>query len=47
MLGVLVLGEALTPVAALGVLLVLAGLVAQGVLEARSTPDAEEPVPVL
>jgi DME family drug/metabolite transporter len=46
-LGVLILGEALSPVAAIGVLLVLAGLVAQGVLEARSTPDAEEPVPVL
>jgi DME family drug/metabolite transporter len=47
MLGVLVLGEALTPMAAVGVILVLGGLVAQGALEARSRPDTQEPVPVL
>ncbi len=47
MLGVLVLGEALAPLAALGVVLVLAGLVAQGVQVARSAPAREEPVPIL
>jgi drug/metabolite transporter, DME family len=46
-LGILVLGETLSPVAGVGVLLVLAGLVAQGVLEARATPDQEDPIPVL
>jgi drug/metabolite transporter, DME family len=46
-LGVVVLGETLAPVAAVGVLLVLGGLVAQGAIEARSKPGEEEPVPVL
>ena len=47
LLGVLVLGEALTPLAALGVGLVLAGLVLQGVVVARGEPDDLEPAPVL
>lgn len=47
LLGVLVLGEALTPLAALGVVLVLAGLVLQGVVVARGEPDDLEPAPVL
>jgi drug/metabolite transporter, DME family len=46
-LGVVVLGEPLSQVGALGLVLVLAGLVVQGLLEVRSRPDAEEPVPVL
>lgn len=46
-LGVVVLGETLAPVAALGVLLVLAGLLLQGILVARETPGEPEPVPVL
>lgn len=46
-LGVLVLGETIAPLAAVGVVLVLAGLLAQGVLAARTRPDDEEPVPVL
>lgn len=46
-LGVLVLGEAITPVAALGVALVLAGLVLQGLAVARTTPGDLEPAPVL
>ncbi len=47
LLGVLVLGEAVTPLAALGVALVLAGLLLQGVVVARSTPGDLEPAPVL
>jgi DME family drug/metabolite transporter len=46
-LGVAVLGEAIAPVAALGVLVVLAGIVLQGVIVVRETPDEPEPVPVL
>jgi len=46
-LGVVVLGESLQPAAALGVLLVLGGIVLQGLLVARSGPDVREPVPVL
>ena len=46
-LGVVVLGEALAPVAAVGMLLVLAGLLLQGVLVARAAPGEPEPVPVL
>jgi drug/metabolite transporter, DME family len=46
-LGVVVLGESLLPVAALGVLLVLGGIVLQGLLVTRSGPGAREPVPVL
>ncbi len=47
LLGVAVLGEALTPVAAVGVVLVLAGLLLQGVVIARSEPRDLEPAPVL
>ena len=47
LLGVVVLGEAITPVAALGVALVLAGLVLQGVVVARAEPGDLEPAPVL
>lgn len=46
-LGVTVLGEVLAPVAAVGVVFVLVGLMLQGVVLARETPDAEEPAPVL
>lgn len=46
-LGVAVLGEVLAPVAVVGVVLVLVGLMLQGVVLARETPDAEEPAPVL
>jgi drug/metabolite transporter (DMT)-like permease len=46
-LGVVVLGETLAPIAAAGMLLVLAGLLLQGVLVARSAPGEPEPVPVL
>jgi drug/metabolite transporter (DMT)-like permease len=46
-LGVVVLGETLAPVAAAGMLLVLAGLLLQGVLVARRAPGDPEPVPVL
>jgi drug/metabolite transporter, DME family len=46
-LGVFVLGETLGLVAALGVVLVSAGLVLQGVVIARATPDDLEPAPVL
>jgi DME family drug/metabolite transporter len=46
-LGVVVLGEALTPTAAVGILLVFGGLVMQGVIAAREAPDEPEPVPVL
>lgn len=46
-LGVLVLGETLEPVAAVGVLLVLAGLLLQGMLVARGAPGEPEPMPVL
>jgi DME family drug/metabolite transporter len=46
-LGVVVLGEVLAPVAAAGMLLVLAGLLLQGVLVAREAPGDAEPVPVL
>lgn len=45
-LGVLVLGETLEPVAAVGMLLVLAGLLLQGVLVARA-PGEPEPMPLL
>jgi DME family drug/metabolite transporter len=47
LLGVVVLGEVLTPVAAIGVVMVLAGLVLQGVVVARATPGDLEPAPVL
>lgn len=47
LLGVLVLGEALTPLAGIGVALVLAGLVLQGVVVARAEPQDLEPAPVL
>lgn len=47
LLGVIVLGEVITPVAALGVALVLAGLVLQGVSAARAEPGDLEPAPVL
>jgi drug/metabolite transporter, DME family len=47
LLGVVVLGEALTSAAAVGVVLVLAGLVLQGVVIARSEPRDLEPAPVL
>jgi drug/metabolite transporter, DME family len=47
LLGVFVLGEALTPVAAVGLVLVLAGLVLQGRAVAREEPADLEPVPVL
>jgi drug/metabolite transporter, DME family len=47
LLGVVVLGEALTPVAAVGVALVLAGLVLQGIVIARAEPRDLEPAPVL
>jgi DME family drug/metabolite transporter len=46
-LGVVVLGETLGPVAVVGVLLVLAGLLLQGFLVAREMPGEPEPVPVL
>jgi uncharacterized membrane protein len=47
LLGVVVLGESLPMVAGLGVALVLAGLVLQGVVVARAEPDDLEPAPVL
>jgi len=47
LLGIVVLGEAITPVAALGVVLVLAGLVLQGLAVARAEPADLEPAPVL
>lgn len=47
LLGVLVLGEALSPVAAVGVGMVLVGLVLQGVSVARAEPGDLEPAPVL
>jgi len=47
LLGVVVLGEALPPLAAVGVALVLGGLVLQGVIVARDQPGDMEPVPVL
>ena len=46
-LGVVVLGEVLAPVAAAGVVLVLAGLMLQGIVLAREEPELEEPAPVL
>jgi DME family drug/metabolite transporter len=46
-LGVVVLGETLAPVSVAGVVLVLAGLLLQGVLVAREAPGEPEPVPVL
>jgi DME family drug/metabolite transporter len=47
LLGVVVLGESITPVAALGVALVLAGLALQAVSVARAEPGDLEPAPVL
>jgi drug/metabolite transporter, DME family len=47
LLGVFVLGESLTPVAAVGLVLVLAGLVMQGRAVAKAEPADLEPVPVL
>ena len=47
LLGVVVLAEPLTPVAAAGLVLVLAGLVLQGVVLARAMPEELEPAPVL
>lgn len=46
-LGVVVLGEVLAPVAAVGAVLVFLGLLLQGIVLARETPDLEEPAPVL
>jgi drug/metabolite transporter, DME family len=46
LLGVVVLGETLTPVAAVGLVLVLAGLVLQGRAVARVEPADLEPVPM-
>jgi drug/metabolite transporter (DMT)-like permease len=46
-LGVVVLGETLAPVSVVGVLIVLAGLLLQGILVARSGSDEPEPVPVI
>jgi DME family drug/metabolite transporter len=46
-LGVVVLGESLAPIAAAGVVLVFAGLVLQALAEGRATPEELEPVPVL
>ena len=46
-LGVVLLGESLAPVSMVGVLLVLAGLLLQGVLVARSKSDEPESVPVI
>jgi DME family drug/metabolite transporter len=46
-LGVVVLGETLAPVAIAGVLLVLAGLLLQGLLVARADPREPEAVPVI
>ncbi|HYO41988.1 MAG TPA: EamA family transporter [Candidatus Limnocylindrales bacterium] len=46
-LGVVVLGETLAPVSIAGVLLVLAGLLLQGFLVARTGPGEPETVPVL
>lgn len=46
-LGIVVLGETITPVAVLGVVLVLAGIVLQGVVIARASPDELEPAPLL
>jgi len=47
LLGVVVLGEAISPLAGVGVVLVLAGLVLQGVVLARASPEDLEPAPVL
>jgi drug/metabolite transporter, DME family len=48
LLGVLVLGESLSTAAAIGLLLVLAGLVLQGGVLARRPPEPQpEPIPVL
>ena len=47
LLGVVVLGEVLAPVAAVGVALVFAGLLLQGIVLAREEPGLEEPAPVL
>ena len=46
-LGVVVLGESLSPLAAAGSVLVLAGLLLQGIAIARATPGDLEPAPVL
>ena len=46
-LGVVVLGESLTAVAAVGLVLVLAGLLLQGLVLAREDPQDLEPAPVL
>jgi drug/metabolite transporter, DME family len=46
-LGMVVLGEALAPVSALGMVLVLAGVLLQGVLVAREGRPEPEPLPVL
>lgn len=46
-LGVVVLGETLAPVSVAGVLLVLAGLLLQGVLVARSGSGEPDPLPVI
>ena len=47
LLGVAVLGETLTPIAAVGLLIVLAGLVMQGGALAHDRTDTPEAVPVL
>ncbi len=46
-LGVLVLGETLAPLSAIGVALVFAGLLLQGMVLARERPRMEEPAPIL
>ncbi len=47
LLGVIVLGESLVAVEVVGVLVILAGLLLQGVLAGRGSPEEAEPVPVL
>jgi DME family drug/metabolite transporter len=47
LLGVVVLGERLSVIASVGVVLVLAGLLLQGIAIARANPESLEPAPVL
>ena len=46
-LGVVVLGEVLAPIEAIGVAVILGGLFLQGSLASRGTPAESEPMPVL
>ncbi len=46
-LGVVVLGETLAPLSTIGVTLVFAGLLLQGLVLARERTDIEEPAPIL